>query len=152
MDGGDKGRDTRRLRGQEEKGTDVGAEASGGISKVDLTFKLETKAQNTATLLPPQGSTLMHTRMSRSTLVTCFLKIQHSKTPSHTGILKDEQGNSLTVQWLGLHTSTAGNPGLIPGQGTKIPAKRAICGQKKRCESPAKIFTTLQMELLQGSF
>ena len=62
MDGGDKGRDTRRLRGQEEKGTDVGAEASGGISKVDLTFKLETKAQNTATLLPPQGSTLMHTQ------------------------------------------------------------------------------------------
>ena len=52
-DGGDKGRDTKRLRGQEEKGTDVGAEASGGISKVDLTFKLETKAQNTATLLPP---------------------------------------------------------------------------------------------------
>ena len=25
------------------------------------------------------------------------------------------------VQWLGLHTSTAGGTGLIPGRGTKIP-------------------------------
>ena len=24
------------------------------------------------------------------------------------------------VQWLGLHASTAGSPGLIPGRGTKI--------------------------------
>ena len=30
-------------------------------------------------------------------------------------------GTSLAVQWLGLHTSTAGGMGLIPGQGTKIP-------------------------------
>ena len=30
-------------------------------------------------------------------------------------------GNSLAVQWLGLHTSTAGGTGSIPGQGTKIP-------------------------------
>ena len=29
-------------------------------------------------------------------------------------------GNSLVVQWLGLYTSTAQGPGLIPGQGTKI--------------------------------
>ena len=27
----------------------------------------------------------------------------------------------LAVQWLRLHTSTAGGVGLIPGQGTKIP-------------------------------
>ena len=32
-----------------------------------------------------------------------------------------EQGNSLVVQWLGLHTSTTENMGSIPGQGTKIP-------------------------------
>ena len=25
------------------------------------------------------------------------------------------------VQWVGLHTSTAGGTGSIPGQGTKIP-------------------------------
>ena len=28
---------------------------------------------------------------------------------------------SLAVQWLGLHASTAGGTGSIPGQGTKIP-------------------------------
>ena len=30
-------------------------------------------------------------------------------------------GNSLMVQWLGLHSLTARGPGLIPGHGTKIP-------------------------------
>ena len=30
-------------------------------------------------------------------------------------------GNSLAVQWLRLHTSSAGGAGLIPGQGTRIP-------------------------------
>ena len=30
-------------------------------------------------------------------------------------------GNSLIVQWLGLHSLTARGPGLIPGHGTKIP-------------------------------
>lgn len=29
--------------------------------------------------------------------------------------------NSLTVQWLGLHISTAGDTGVIPDQGTKVP-------------------------------
>ena len=29
-------------------------------------------------------------------------------------------GNSLVVQWLGLHAFTAKGPGSIPGQGTKI--------------------------------
>ena len=29
-------------------------------------------------------------------------------------------GNSLAVQWLGLHASTAGDKGSIPSQGTKI--------------------------------
>ena len=31
------------------------------------------------------------------------------------------RGNSLVVWWLGLHASTAGGLGLIPGRGTKIP-------------------------------
>ena len=30
-------------------------------------------------------------------------------------------GNSLAVQWLGLHAFTAKGMGSIPGQGTKIP-------------------------------
>ena len=31
-----------------------------------------------------------------------------------------EPGTLLMVQWLGLHASTAGGMGVIPGQGTKI--------------------------------
>ena len=38
--------------------------------------------------------------------------------------------NSLAVQWLGLWALTARGPGLIPGQGTKIP-HATWCGQKK---------------------
>ena len=34
--------------------------------------------------------------------------------------LKAVMGNSLVVQWLGLHTFTAEGPGSIPDQGTKI--------------------------------
>ena len=41
------------------------------------------------------------------------------------------QGTSLAVQWLGLHASTAGGVGSIPGQGTKIP-HASQCGQKKK--------------------
>ena len=38
-------------------------------------------------------------------------------------------GTSLAVQWLRLHTSTAGGVGSIPGQGIKIP-RAAQCSQK----------------------
>ena len=34
---------------------------------------------------------------------------------------KYNKGTSLGVQWLRLHASTAGGPGLIPGGGTEIP-------------------------------
>ena len=41
------------------------------------------------------------------------------------GVMKsskiDYGGTSLAVQWLRLHTSTAGGMGSIPVQGTKIP-------------------------------
>ena len=40
-------------------------------------------------------------------------------------------GNSLVVQWLGLHAFTAEGVGLIPGWGTKIP-QAAWCGQRKK--------------------
>ena len=36
---------------------------------------------------------------------------------------------SLVVQWLRLHTSSAGGVGLIPGQRTKIPHG---CGNQKK--------------------
>ena len=52
----------------------------------------------------------------------------YQKTSKHTH-KKDSKGNSLAVQWLGLHASTSGSPGLIPGQGTKIP-QAAQCSQK----------------------
>ena len=40
-------------------------------------------------------------------------------------------GNSLVVQWLGLHTSSAGSTGSTPDWGTKIPHV-VQCGQKKK--------------------
>ena len=40
-------------------------------------------------------------------------------------------GTSLAVQWLRLHTSTAGGAGSIPGGGTKIP-RATRHGQKKK--------------------
>ena len=45
--------------------------------------------------------------------------------------LKVNGGNSLAVQWLKLHVSTAGGPGSIPGQGTNI-LQAAWCHQKKK--------------------
>ena len=42
-----------------------------------------------------------------------------------------ELGNSLAVQWLGLHAFTAEGPGSISGGGTKI--LQAVAGKKKKC-------------------
>ena len=44
--------------------------------------------------------------------------------------------NSLEVQQLGLHASTAGDPCSIPGEGTKIPQATGH-GQKKE-ETPRR--------------
>ena len=41
------------------------------------------------------------------------------------------RGNSLVVQWLGLHASTAGGMGLIPGRGTEMLCA-AWCSKKKK--------------------
>ena len=40
-------------------------------------------------------------------------------------------GNSLAVQWLGLHVLIAEGPGSIPGQGTKNP-QAVRCSQKRK--------------------
>ena len=48
-------------------------------------------------------------------------------------------GNSLVVQWLGLHAPTARSPGSIPGEGTKIP-QAMQSGPKKKS---FKIFKNL---------
>ena len=57
---------------------------------------------------------------------TCtFLMVYYSKK-----YLKNNYpGNSLAVQWLGPHTSTARGLGSIPGQGTKI---HKPCGMAKK--------------------
>ena len=44
------------------------------------------------------------------------------------------------VQWLGLHTSTAGSPGLIPGRGTKI-LQAVHLDQKKKKKTDIEIYT-----------
>ena len=41
-------------------------------------------------------------------------------------------GNSLVVQWLGLHAPTARSPGSIPGEGTKIPQAMQSGPKKKK--------------------
>ena len=41
-------------------------------------------------------------------------------------------GASLTVQWLRLHTSTAGGTGSIPGWGMKIPHAAQPKKKKKK--------------------
>ena len=43
------------------------------------------------------------------------------------------RGTSLVVQWLGLHASTAGGTGSIPGRGTRIPCA-VRCSPKKKKE------------------
>ena len=45
-------------------------------------------------------------------------------------LFKITQGNSLAVQWLGRHASTAGGMGSIPGRSTKIP-QATWSGQNK---------------------
>ena len=45
-------------------------------------------------------------------------------------LLKSSWGNSLAVQRLGLHASTAGGPGSIPGRGTKI--RQAFWSDQKK--------------------
>ena len=49
---------------------------------------------------------------------------REAHTDAHSGFKGSgisTPGNSRVVQWLGPHTSTAGGPGSILGQGTKIP-------------------------------
>ena len=52
-------------------------------------------------------------------------------------------GNSLAVQWLGLHSLTAKDPGSIPGQGTKIRKLRRVAKKKKNSIIPLAKQVTL---------
>ena len=46
-------------------------------------------------------------------------------------IEKSSTGNSLALQWLRSHASSAGVSGSIPGQGTKIPHACHLAKKKK---------------------
>ena len=48
-------------------------------------------------------------------------------------------GNSLAVQWLGLHASTAGGTSSIPGWGVKTP-HATWWPKKKKCSQKGKNF------------
>ena len=58
--------------------------------------------------------------------------------------LKKQSVISLAVQWLRLHTSTAGGTGSIPGSGTRI-THATVCGQKK--ERKKKISCTINRNI-----
>ena len=53
-------------------------------------------------------------------------------------IRKDTRGTSLAVQWLRLHTSSAGGMGSIPGRGTKIP--HAVQGGQKKKKTQESLY------------
>ena len=50
---------------------------------------------------------------------------------SKDSLKKVKTGTSLVVQWLGLHTSPAGDTGSIPGQETKMPTYHDVQLKKK---------------------
>ena len=59
------------------------------------------------------------------------------------GLLGDTAGNFLALQWLGLHTSTAWGPGLIPSWRIKI-LQAAVKREKWKCYSLShvRLFST----------
>ena len=64
-----------------------------------------------------------------ATLLREFVTRLQEKIPWSERYYRKLCGNSLAVQWLGLHTSTAEGPGSVPGRGSKIP-QAARGGQK----------------------
>ena len=68
--------------------------------------------------------------------------------------LKKHLGTSLVVQWLGLHASTLGSKGSVPGRGTMIPQAEQQGPpppQKKRRvkETARKLIKTQFLGLIQ---
>ena len=70
---------------------------------------------------------LMRMLQARVLLIWYFGK--NKRTVISFNPLKIRGRDTLEVQWFSLHASIAGNMGLIPGQGTKIPHV-VQCGQK----------------------
>ena len=63
---------------------------------------------------------------------------------------RKQNRNSLVVQWLGLHASTAGGLGSIPGQGTKIP-QASWWGQKQTNKQKPNDTKSWQQSTMQSN-
>ena len=61
------------------------------------------------------------------------VKEESEKVGLKFNIKKTNSGTSLVVQWLRLHAPNAGDPGLIPGQGTRfhMPQLRSATPNKQ---------------------
>ena len=49
----------------------------------------------------------------------------------HSALYQSSSENSLVVQWVGLHASTAGDVGSMPGWGAGSPTPRGMAKKKK---------------------
>ena len=56
-------------------------------------------------------------------------------------------GTSLAIQWLGLHASTAGGVGWIPGWGTNVPASHVARPKKKKKKTMINMLRALVEKL-----
>ena len=63
---------------------------------------------------------------------------------------KQTSGTSLVVQWLELHTSTAGGMGSIPGQGTKILQVAQLAKGEKMWSTWTPVPTALSINISKG--
>lgn len=52
--------------------------------------------------------------------------------PGDGASTRQQGGNFLAVQWLGLRALTAKDPGLIAGWGTNIPTSHSVRPKKKK--------------------
>ena len=77
----------------------------------------------------------MPVRQSYSMTVPVISKTQSSPT-SETIKLKNCLGTSLVAQWIGLRTPNAGDPGSIPGQGTRSHVHAAIKSSHAATKEP----------------
>ena len=64
--------------------------------------------------------------------------------------LKKRAGNSVVVQWLRIHASTAGGTGSIPGWGTKISHATHSAAKNKNNKIKMKCLANSMRYLLKG--
>ena len=87
---------------------------------------METKAKINKNYIKPKNCTAKETRSKTKKQPTEWEKIFANHMMQYMfniqNIYKETYvGNSLVIQWLGLHTFPAGDLGLIPGWETQVP-------------------------------